>query len=275
MVGMAVVAALVIGLVAYAAAGFIYAQARISSADSSLNTVISHQNRLNTTFRSIDSQSANLKAGTNFNITQAQSLIDQFVTSSEAATNTIDQDDASLASASNRLHDQRWLTTLSRGSLDRESTRIMHARKALSDARIVATDYVQDGHFWQALYGVLADLDKLGAQNSAGDVSGAKATVDAMKSLVDSALQLSSAPGLPPEIHSLMLDFQTLVGDFGKLLDAVAASDDAGIASAEQSVQADANKIGGYDFDKIGAEINAYYKPWVDGFNKEMAAATA
>lgn len=275
MVAIVVVAALVIGVLGYGAAGFIYSAARISAADSTLNTVISHQNHLNTTFRSIDSQSATLKSGATFNIVQAQALIDQFVVSSQAAGKTIDDDDASLASVSGHLNDQRWLTTFSRGSLDRESSRIAHARKALTDARTVAADYVQDGHFWQALYTVLADLDKLSSQNSAGDVTGAKATVTAMKTDVDVALQRSDAPGLPPELHSLIVDFQTLVGDFGKLLDAVAASDDAGIASSEQAVQADAAKVGGYDFDKIGSEISAYYKPLVDGFNAEMAAATA
>lgn len=274
-IAIVLVAVLVIGIIGYAAAGFIYAAARISSADSTLNTVISHQNQLNNTFRSIDTQSSTLKAGGSFNIAQAQALINQFVASSEAAGKTIDRDDASLASASNGLKGQRWLTGFSQGSLDRESARIAHARKALADARIVAADYVQDGQFWSALYAVLADLDKLSAQNSAADMTGARATLTGMKGHVDSALQLSTAPGLPPEMHSLMLDFQALVGDFGKLLDAAAASDDNGIANSEQLVQNDLTKIGSYDFDKIGSEINAYYKPLVDGFNSEMAAATA
>lgn len=266
---------LVLAVIAYGVSGYAYAATRISSADGTLNTVISRQNQLNTTFRSIDAQSATLKAGSTFNVTQAQQLIDQFVASSEAASKTIDKDDASLAKASTGLNDQRWLTTFSRGSLDRESARIAHARNALRSARVVAVDYVQDGHFLQALYSVLADLDQLSAQTSAADVAGARTTIATMKTHVDLGLQLSVAPGLPPEIHSLMQDFQTLVADFGKLLDVVAANDDAGIAGTEQIVQADANKIGAYDFDKISAEINAYFKPFIDRFNSEMAAATA
>lgn len=271
----AVFAVIVIGILGYGVAGTVFAASRISNADRALNTVISHQNQLNTTFRLIDTQSATLKSGGNFNVTQAQALIDQFVASSEAAGKTIDQDDASLAGTSRGLNDQRWLTAFSRNSLDHESARIGHARKALTYAKTVAGDYVLDGHFWQALYKALGDLDQLGTQNAAGDVSGAKATVATMKAHVDGALQLSGAPGLPTEMHSLMVDFQSLTVDFGKLLDADLANDDAAIQSAEQAVQADGTKISGYDFDKIGTEINDFYKPYVDGFNSEMAKATA
>jgi hypothetical protein len=96
-----------------------------------------------------------------------------------------------------------------------------------------------------------------------------------MSTHVNKALQLSSAPGLPSELHSLMVDFQTLVADFGKLLDAVASNNDQAIAAAGASVSADADKIGTYNFDKISTQIDAYYKPLVDTFNSEMAKATA
>jgi hypothetical protein len=96
-----------------------------------------------------------------------------------------------------------------------------------------------------------------------------------MKGHVDKALQLSTGPGLPAELHDMMGDFETVVADFSKLLTAAAAGDDAGITAAETSLQADANKIGGYNLDKIGTEIGAYYKPLVDAFNSEMAKATS
>jgi hypothetical protein len=40
-------------------------------------------------------------------------------------------------------------------------------------------------------------------------------------------------------------------------------------------VEKDANKISAYDFNKIGMEIDDFYKPLVDAFNAEMAKATA
>ena len=152
---------------------------------------------------------------------------------------------------------------------------VVNARTALSQAKIVASDYVLDGQFLQAFLDAAADLDTLGAQSATADLSGAKTTLTNMKTHTDKGLQLSTAPGLPAELHSLMVDFESLITDFGKLLDAAAAADDAAITSAETSVQADADKISKYNFNQIGAEIDTFYKPMVDTFNAEMAKATA
>jgi hypothetical protein len=216
-----------------------------------------------------------LSSSSSFNPTQQRVIVDRFVATSQSAVQTIEQDDASLAAAAGGLGDQRWLTTVSRGNLDREAARINHARRALADAHTVATDYVLDGRFQQAFTDVLVDLDQLDTQNSAGDLSGAQATLTTMKANVDKAIQLSTAPGLPPEFHSLMIDLQTTVSDFGKLITASQASDDAGVTAAYQSVENDATKLGSYNFDTMKSESDAFYKPLVDAFNSEMAAATA
>lgn len=269
------VAVIVIGLVGYAAVGYAFAQTRISNADKALNTVISHQNQLNDAFKAIDTNFTSLSTSANFNPTQAKGVVDQFVSTSQGAGRTIDQDDSSLAAASGGLNDQRWLTVVSRGNLDHESARITHARKALSNARTVANDYVLDGQFLQAFMNVLIDLDKLDTQASASDFAGAQTTLATMKTDAGKAVQLSSAPGLPQEMHALMVDMQTLTNDFGTLLTAAQAGDDAAVTNAEQTLQTDANKISSYNFDSLGAQIDAYYKPLVDGFNSEMSAATS
>jgi hypothetical protein len=72
-----------------------------------------------------------------------------------------------------------------------------------------------------------------------------------------------------------MLDFQKLVSDFGKLIDAAEANDSAALATYEKAVTDDANKIGSYSFDKMSAGIAAFYKPLIDTYNGEMTAATA
>ncbi len=270
-----VVAVLVVGVIGYAAVGFVYATTRISSADHTLNTVISHQNTLNATFKGIDSQLATLTNNATFNAVQARTLIDQSVIDSQHAVTTVDEDDSSLAAAAQSLQTQRWLTTFSRPSLDHESDRIAHARKALAKARVVASDTVQDARFWQSLFDVLADLDTMTNQISSYDLAGAGTTLTAMKSHVAQANQRASAPGLPSELQSLTVDMQTLVADFGKMLAAAQAGNDSGVSTAEAAVQADLSKISAYDFDKIRAEIDAFYKPLLDGFNSEMAAATA
>ena len=274
-VAIVVIVIVLIGIIGYAVAGFAYSSARIAGANKSLNTVISHQNSLNSTFKEIDSKFKGLSSGSTFDPKQARTLIDQFVANAKSAGAQVDQDDASLVSAKASLNEQEWLSVLGRGSIDRESVRIDHARKALTNAKTVAGDYVLDGQFLQAFMDAAIDLDTLGTQSANADLPAAKATLATMKTHVDKALELSTAPGLPKELHDLMVDFQALVADFGKLLDAAAAGDLNTITSAEQSVEKDANKISAYDFNKIGTEIDDFYRPMVEAFNAEMAKATA
>lgn len=269
------IAVVIVGIIGYAVTGFAYATNRVAIADRALNTVISHQNTLNTTFKNIDSEFGSLSGSATFNSQQARSIADEFVASATKAGITVKQDDASLAAASAGLDEQRWLTVFSRGLLDKEAGRVAHARRALADARTIADDYLLDGQFLQAFLDATADLDALAAQTSSSDLAGASSTVATMKTHVDNALQLSTAPGLPPDLHSLMNDFETLVADFGKLITAAQTKDNSGVTSAAATIQADADKISGYNYDKISADIDAYYKPLVDAFNSQMAAATA
>ena len=274
-IAIVIVVIVVIGIIGYAVAGFAYASSRVAGANRSLNTVISHQNSLNTTFKEIDTKFNGLSNSSTFDPKAAHTLIDQFVASSKAAGVAVDQDDTSLVTARASLDEQQWLTVLSKGSLDKETKRIDHARKGLASAKTIATDYVQDGEFLQSFLDAATDLDTLGTQSANADLAAAKATLMTMKTHVDKALSLSTAPGLPVELHDLMVDFQALDTDFGKLLDAAAAGDTNALTSAEQAVEKDATKISGYNFDKISTEINAYYQPLVDTFNSEMQKATA
>jgi hypothetical protein len=72
-----------------------------------------------------------------------------------------------------------------------------------------------------------------------------------------------------------MVDLQSFVTDYGKQLDAQLAGDDASVAPYQAGVEADLTKLSAYDIDKIGKEIDAFYKPLVDRFNSQIAAATA
>jgi hypothetical protein len=265
----------VIGIIGYAVTGLAYAQTRVGNADKTLNSVISHQNSLNTTVADLNSKFNSLSSSATFDPQQARMLFQQFAAGETAAGVTDDQDDASLASSRATLSQQEWLTIAARGSLDKEAAKIDHARKALSIAKAAAAGYAQVGQFFQTYYGVQVDFELVSTQVASADLAGASTTLTTMKTDVDKGLQLSSAPGLPSELHTLMVDVATLVTDFGKLLTAAAANDDTAITNAENSVQADANKLGTYNVDKIMAEIAAYYKPMFDTINSEMAKAAA
>src|SRR2546429_3234588 len=85
----------------------------------------------------------------------------------------------------------------------------------------------------------------------------------------------AGAPPLPADLNALMIDLQAFVNDYGKQLDAQIAGDDASVAVYQANVQADLAKFATYDIDAIGKEIDAYYKPLIERFNSEIAAATA
>jgi hypothetical protein len=202
-------------------------------------------------------------------------LFQQFAAGETAAGVTDDQDDALLALARATLSQQEWLTIVARSSLDKEAAKIDHARKALSIAKTAAAGYAQVGQFFQTYYGVQVDFELVSTQVASADLAGASTTLATMKTDVDKGLQLSSSPGLPSELHTLMVDLGTLVTDFGKLLTAAAANDDTAITNAEKAVQADADKLGTYNVDKIMADIAAYYKPMFDTISLEMDKAAA
>jgi type II secretory pathway component PulM len=271
----AVLGVLIIGVILYAGTGIVYAGALSSSAEHTLSTVVSHQNALNTSFNEIDSEVAALGGSGTFDPQQAVGLVDRSVTSSQVAASRINMDDSSLASVQGQLDSSRWLTLVGHTTVDRESARVGHARKALAAARMIAADQVLDGHFWHALYTALGQLDTLNNQSGSGDFTSAKATLAAMQADVVQAVQQSTAPGLPPDLHSLMLDLQTFVSDFGKQLDAQIAGDDATVVQYQTTLDGDRNKLGTYNVDKIGSDIDAFYRPLIERFNSEIAAATS
>jgi hypothetical protein len=274
-IAIVIIVIVVIGIIGYTVTGLSYAQTRVGNADKTLNAVVSHQNSLNTTVADLNSKFNVLSTGATFDPQQARTLFQQFAASETAAGVTDDQDDASLAASRATLSQQEWLTIVARSSLDKEAAKIDHARKALSIAKTAAAGYAQVGQFFQTYYGAQVDFQLVSTQVASADLAGAGATLATMKADVDKGLQLSSSPGLPSELHTLMVDLGTLVADFGKLLTAAATNDNAAITSAGNSVQADANKLGTYSIDKIMAEIAAYYKPMFDTISAEMARAAA
>lgn len=271
----AVLGVLIIGVILYAGTGIVYAGALSSSSEGTLSTVVSHQNALNTSFNEIDSEVAALGGSGTFDPQQAVGLVDRSVTSSQAAASMINRDDSSLASVQEQLDSSRWLTLVGHSTVDRERARVGHARNALAAARMIAADQVLDGHFWRALYSALGELDTLNNQSGSGDFTSAKTTLAAMQTDVGQAVQQSTAPGLPSDLHSLMVDLQTFVSDFGKQLDAQIAGDDAAVVQYQASLDADRNKLGTYNVDKIGSDIDAFYRPLIERFNSEIAAATS
>lgn len=270
-----VIGVLTIAIILYAGTSIVYGGALAGNAERTLNTVVSHQNTLNTAFNQIDSEVTALNGSGTFNPQQEVGLVDRSIANSQLALKLLDRDDSALTVVERDLNGTRWLTAVGHNSVDRESARITHAHNALAAARTIASDEVLDGQFWHSLYSSLADLDKLNGQATGGDLAAAKATLASMKTDVDQAVQLSTAPGLPVDLHNLVVDLQAFVGDYGKQLDAQIAGDDATVAALKGALDSDRAQLSTYDIDRIGKAIDAFYKPLIDRYNSEIAAATS
>ena len=269
---------MLVAIIGYAVTGYAYASSRITSAHQSLNTVIDHENAITKTFNDLATKlsAINLSSSTtSADLTTYRGLSDQLVTSSQAAVPTVASDDASLAAAVATLNEQQWLTVLSRSRLDQESTRLKHARKALADAKTIASDYVLLGQFYQAFFDGNIDLDTIGTKASASDLAGAIIATNTLKADAAKGLALAKAPGLPAEVMQYETELAALAADFEKLLKAITTGDTAAGNAALQAVEADATKVDAHDWAKIGAQIDAFYKPLIDDYNSEGQKATA
>jgi hypothetical protein len=270
-----VVALLVVAVIGYAAGGIAFASSRIASTRTTYNAVVAHQNAITDELNAFDKNvtGVNLTSATATQLKQNRTAYDTLVSQSQAAQPTIAADDASLASAQARLRENSWLTLFARSDLNKASEKMGHERKALAAAKTISGDLVQLGTFYQTFYDSLIDLDNLSTKAQATDFTGAAAAISLLKADIAKAIQLSGAPGLPPDMKLFLTDFQTLAVDFGKLLDAAIAGDTGGASADLKAVDADITKIESYDTDKMSNDIKAFYQPMIDTFNSEIAKA--
>jgi hypothetical protein len=272
-----VVVVIIVSVIGYGVVGYAFASSRIAGAKTAYNTVVSHQNAITDEFNNLDKKmtALSLSTATSTDLQQNRASYVQLVSQSQSAELTLTTDDVFLAGAQANLSQNSWLTLIRRADLDQTSAKIGHERNALADAKAIAGDLVQLGTFYQAFYDSLIDLDTLTTKATASDFTGAAAAIGALKSDIEIALQLSDAPGLPPEMKLFLTDFQTLATDVGKLLNAVIGGDTNGVQADGKAVDADNTKIESYDFNKITAATKAFYQPLIDAFNAEASIANS
>ena len=276
--GLVIVVVLIAAIGAYVVGGLAYAQTRLNSAHSAYNKVVEHQNSLTDTVNNAQQQfkSSNVSDTTTSSSLQTfKTTMAGLVTKAQNAQPQIESDDASLGSADTGLHDNSWLTVLSRSELDKESAKIGHERKALAAARVLTADYVEIGNFYQSFADVFIDFDNLATKAQASDLTGAAAASDKLKTDAAKAITLDKAPGLPAEIDTLMHDLQNMATDFGNLINAAAQKNQTAFNTAETALQSDAAKVEAFDYNKAGSDIDSYYQPLIDAYNSEVDKANA
>jgi hypothetical protein len=272
----AIVIVVLVAVFGYAAAGYAFATSRLDGARNTYNAVVAHQNDITDTVNLFNTKFTTTNAAAAASDLKAdRSLLDEVVSKSKAAETTSAADDAWLASAQASLADSSWLTVFNRSNLDHYSSKIGHERKALGDSKTLTGDYVLLATFYQSFFDALIDFDTVGNKIQASDFQGALAGVSTLQTDLGKALQSSSAPGLPPEVHQFIVDFQTFATDEGKLLAAVNSSDVSAGQSLSPKVTADVTKLDSYDFTKIGTHIASYYTPLIDNYNSEISKANS
>jgi hypothetical protein len=266
-----IVVVLIAAIGGYLVAGVAFAQSRLSNANNAYNTVVAHQNNLNDTINGLSKQMTTdfSNASTN-ELTSDKSTMAQIVTKSQAAQSEIDSDDAALAKADDGLKENQWLTVLRKSDIDKQSTRIGHARKALATAKVITSDYVQVGNFFQAFYDLLIDFDTLGAKAQAQDLTGVAAADEKLKTDTTKAISLDKAPGIPAEMDQFLQDVKALANDFSALLNARTQSAQ---QAAEKALNADLKKIESVDSTKMGNDIDGFYQKLIDQYNSEVDKA--
>jgi hypothetical protein len=274
-IAVVLVAVILVAIIGYAVAGYASGEAKVSAATKSLNSVIDDENKLTSTFDEIHGKATSINTSSTFNSQQYKTLVAQFLTDSQNAVTTIDGDSATVAAADPKLDEQSWLTVIDKSNIDKMHTRFGHATKGLVAARFVAAGYVSDAQFFVAFADVIIDFDKLGSLSSSSDLTTFVAIIASLKTHVATALPLSTATGLSSDFHALVVDMQTLADDLNNLINAAIAGNDAGVTNYSAKADADATKIGAYDFTKMGNDLDAFYKPYIDTFNAEFTAATA
>ena len=264
-----VVVVLLIGVIAYVSAGYVYASSRISDASGAINGASAHRAYVNTTFDLLDQQVGSL-AMTDPKL--GKSTAGELVTESQNMSAIVGGDDQAMVTARSRLHDQRWLTAISSARLDAEAGRIDHARKALGTLKSATADYRLLGQFFQAFYQALTDFDTLLTDDKNADIVGESSADTALQADVAKAQQLTAnTPGLPREYTDFLVPLLAFAVDGAKVLN---ARTPAAYDAANKSVTADFAAMNAVDFTGTSAKIKSYYQHYRDDFNAEMDKAT-
>jgi hypothetical protein len=263
-----VVVLLIVVVGGYAVGGFVYAQGKLNSATDSYNGVVDHENKLTDQFNQLnnDFNKTDLSTATADSLNQEKSLYQQLATQSQSAQPTVTADDATLASASAGLSENQWLTALSRSSLDKESTKIGYARQALGVAKTILADSIQYANFYAAVDQVFIDFYNLGKTDSS-NISAIVAAVATLKADIAKAIPLDQAPGVSPQMASLMTVLQKLANDFSSLLTDAQSGNTTNVQTDLNNIDADTTKLDGFDFTAISNSEQTYYKNLIDQFN--------
>jgi hypothetical protein len=265
-----VVVVLLIGVIAYVAAGYAFASSRISDATNAVNALNAHRGYVNTTFDLLGTQLTSFETMGDPKVGKSTAAL--LTTETQSMTTLVGGDDLAMAAARSHLNDQQWLTSISGGRLAASAARIDHARKAAASIKSATGAYVTLGQFFETYFQAFDDFNTLAAASKVGDYVGESSADSTLQADIAKALQASKdAVGLPTEYHDLLTAFSTLAVDLGKELN---SSTQAAFDAASKVVTADFATMNAINITGTSIKIRSYYQHYRDDFNLELDKAT-
>jgi hypothetical protein len=200
------------------------ASGQTSSANQSLKTAASHQDRVDAAF----TQALTLRASP-ADPAAAKTQFDKLAKSFNDGLTLVQSDEAALTSIDQRLAVLHWVTPSKRSSIADARHRVAAALNGLKQADQALTAAVNEIRVIQPYNDALIDYAKIGVALAKRDLVGAGAPYPDAQQKIEVAISLSHAAGLPPQIAKQVNSFSDVLMNTESLVQAIQAKDAAGI----------------------------------------------
>jgi hypothetical protein len=200
------------------------ASGQTSSANQSLKTAASHQDRVDAAFV----QALTLRASP-ADPTAAKAQFDKLAKSFNDGLALVQSDEGALTSIDQRLAVLQWVTPSKSASIADARHRVAAALSGLKQADQALTTAVNEIRVIQPYNDALIDYAKIGVALAKRDLVGAGAPYPDAQQKIEVAISLSHAAGLPPQIAKQVNSFSDVLMNTESLVQAIQAKDAAGI----------------------------------------------
>jgi len=200
------------------------ASGQTSSANQTLKTVASHQDKVDAAF----TQALTLRASPADPIA-AKTQFDKLAKSFSDGVSLVQSDEAGLTSIDQRLTILQWVTPSKSASIADARHRIAAALNGLKQADQALTAAGNEIKVIQPYNDALADYTKIGVALAKHDLVAAGAPYPDAQQKIEVALSYSHAAGLPPQIAKQVSSFSEVMTNTESLVQAIQAKDAAGI----------------------------------------------
>jgi hypothetical protein len=228
-----VAAGLVVVLVLFVGVLPAVATSQISSANQSLKTAASHQDKVDAVFV----QAFTLRSTTSDPVA-AKAQFDKLAKSFNDGLSLVRSDEQTVTSVDQRLTVLQWLAPSKGAGVKAARNRLNGAMVGLKQADQALTAAVNETKVIQPYNDALIDYGKIGAALAKHDLVGAGAPYPDAQQKIDLAVSNSHAAGLPPQIAKQVSSFSDVLQNTESLIQAIQAKDTAGIKKSTDAMNA-------------------------------------